>query len=55
MPSIDVTLMFVMMFSASLLGVTAVQLFRVSRSLVGLEATAHTLRARMAVVRLYSK
>ena len=36
MPSIDVTLMFVMMFSASLLGVTAVQLFRVSRSLVGL-------------------
>ena len=55
MPSIDVTLMFVMMFSASLLGVTAVQLFRVSRSLVGLEATAHTLRARMAVVRLYSQ
>ncbi len=55
MPSMDVTLTFVLMFSASLLGVTALQLFRVTRSLMGLEATAHTLRARMAVVRLFSE
>ena len=55
MPSMNVTLAFVLMFSAGLLGVTALQLIRVSRCLVGLEATAHTMRARMAVVRLYSK
>ncbi len=53
MPSMNVTLAFVLMFSAGLLGVTALQLIRVSRSLVGLEAAAHTMRARMAVVRLF--
>jgi len=53
MPTMNVTLAFVLMFSAGLLGVTALQLFRVTRSLVGLEASAHTLRARMAVVRLF--
>ena len=54
MPSMHVTLAFVLMFSAELLGATALQLIRVTRSLVGLEASAQTLRSRMAVVRLFS-
>jgi len=54
MPSMHVTLAFVLMFSAGLLGATA-QLIRVTRSLVGLEASAQTLRSRMAVVRLFSE
>ena len=53
MPSTNVALAFALMCSAGLLGVTAIQLVRITRSLVGLETTEHTLRARMAVVRLF--
>jgi len=55
MPGKDIALAFVLTFSTGLLGVTAFQLIRVTRSLLGLEASAHTLRARMAVVRLFSE
>jgi len=55
MPSMHVTLAFMLMFSAELLGATALQLIRGTRSLVGLEASAQTLRSRMAVVRLFSE
>ena len=56
MPSMHVTLALVLMFSAGLLGgATALQRIRVTRSLVGLEASAQTLRSPMAVVRLFSE
>jgi len=55
LPSTNVALAFVLMCSAGLLGVTAIQLARITRSLVGLETTAQTLRSRMAVVRLFAE